>query len=152
MSPSYLSILAQLRQYYMDKMSLVNRPLVKMIKVQFMRSAWTCRVEEKTSRHRNCRTSIVSLYYPSLMTHFCSKTVAVISCKFNLREISNIPDIFCIKPLLTNCLVCHNFALLYSFLNINITMSAEGHPKSKELICQISCFQWVKSSALIIVV
>ena len=44
-SSSYLSIMAQLGQFCMGKMSLVNRPLVKMIKAQlFMMSARPCRV------------------------------------------------------------------------------------------------------------
>ena len=81
------------------------------------------------------------------MTHYCSKTgLRSFHVSFNLREKYQIlSDIFCIKPLLTNCLVCHIFALLYSFKIVTyIPMSAEGHLGSKELICQFSCFQWVK--------
>ena len=70
------------------------------------------------------------------------------------REISNFPDIFCIKPLLTNCLVCHILPCFIAFKIVTyIPMSAEGHLGSKELICQFSRFQWVKYYfALIIVV
>ena len=81
------------------------------------------------------------------MTHYCSKTgLRSFHVSFNLREKYRIlSDIFCIKPLLTNCLVCH---ILPCFIALKIVtyipMSAEGHLGSKELICQFSCFQWVK--------
>ena len=108
-------------------------------------SARPCRVEEKRHRHR--RASTVSTCHPSHMTHYCSRTgLRSFHVSFNLREKYRIlSDIFCIKPLLTNCLVCHILPCFIVFKIVTyIPMSAEGHLGSKELICQFSCFQWVK--------
>ena len=81
------------------------------------------------------------------MTHCCSKT-GLWSChvSFNLRENYRIlSDIFCIKPLQTNCLVCHILPCFIAFKTVTyIPTSDEGHLGSKELICQFSCFQWIE--------
>ena len=82
------------------------------------------------------------------MTHCCSKTgLRSFHVSFNLREKYRILlDIFCIKPLLTSCLVCHILSCFIVFFKkvTYVPMSAKGHLGSKELICQISCLQWVK--------